>query len=626
MKYTPTEEQKKILESVKNMNIGDILVVNALAGCAKTTTIEMITKKHLNSKFLYLAFNRKIVEEGKKRLPSNTKSSTLHAFARGYSGRKKLEMLNLDLIASILEKEIKNKDEYFEVFNSLKAYQRYCISEYEMHELDALKTDIREEMRDQHQKENRNGEWLIQQRIDGVNNIETIHNHILNSDFSTFDTFLKDFVDTAHNRSFKYEYILLDESQDVSKLLAKFIFSLARSKRYKIVVVGDEHQKIYGFLGNTNLSGSLKKALPDRIVSENLTQSFRFQSGSNIEVLSNLLLNLRGEKIVGARKELGKESRNAYLSRANFPLLAMAMHQINSGQDFYLYGGINNFNIDEVRDIYNLFIYSKQEIGFPEIKTKSLKPFASFNELHNFALEKAIFELEDNVNTALFIYTKRDMVSNKDDVVYSFFNDIDSRSNENSKNILSTVHKSKGLEFETVTILRSLSLIQNSIGKWITHETSNGMILGMERKSLKGDDDIFSNIGLSRIFKSVDRGFDDDLLDFDESHFPQKVAHELILNPKIDIREEFNILYVAITRAINSIHISNVHYLESLQFLQFLNQNREELEKLKKGEESSLFYEVEDRVGKTLHRKGGFIYNGDFISRQTLTYFWNLVF
>ena len=65
-KFEPTDEQLEIIQKAKNMKNGEILIVNALAGCAKTTTLQLIAEDNPNSKFLYLAFNHAIVEEAGK--------------------------------------------------------------------------------------------------------------------------------------------------------------------------------------------------------------------------------------------------------------------------------------------------------------------------------------------------------------------------------------------------------------------------------------------------------------------------------------------------------------------------------------------------------------------------------
>ena len=662
-KMTLTEEQKQILQTAKNLKIGDILIINALAGCAKTTTLQKVAEDNPDSKFLYLAFNRNVVEEGQRKFPENTKVSTLHGFARGYTGRKDLIDLNMDLIGSILKSKIQDKNQYFKVFNSLKAYEKFCNSAPSIDELDDLRDLIREELtKDLEKKPNiKNMGWVIEQRLKGVDNVSQIHSSIVNSEFTTFATFLKEFVETADRREFNYDFIVLDESQDVSKLLAKFIISITRFRKYKIIIVGDSNQKIYGFLGNTDLGKSIKSLYGDHVTTKNLTQSFRFRSGSEIEYLSNQILKLRDTEIFGAKQEPATKNIEAYISRSTFPLLAMAIYQIVNKEDYYLYGGIKNFPIDEIRDIYNLYSHTEyiksrypefklledeaklrfldenrdRFMKFPRIKTKSLKPFTSFLDLQIFASNKAIAELENSIYISIFIEKKGKEFENissdiKHDVDKFFFL-IEQSSDENSNIVLSTIHKTKGLEFKKVVILKSLSVIYDyENDKWTIKEPQNGQILGLEKIGLELDDSkisITSNRELTKLLNRFDKRegnlfFKDSSQDELEHEKPKidirplisTIKDELILNIFTkNIKEEYNILYVAITRAIENIQISNIHYIKTLEFINFLNRNKREIQKIAKGEKSKLLIKI-DRKADNL----GIVYNYSFISKNTL--------
>ena len=662
-----TQEQELILEKTENMKQGEILLINALAGCAKTSTLKIIAQNNLNSKFLYLAFNRKIVDEAKESFPRNTKATTLHALARAYSGRKPLKYMNMEIIKKILNIDIESSKEYFKIFNALKAYQIFCQSAFSIDELDELKIDTRKKLEDEFKQrfENKNMDFIINQRIKAIDYVEEIHYAILNSNFTTFDTFLKEFVETSNRRSFDYEYIVLDESQDVSKLLAKFIISLIRAKKYKLIIVGDNNQKIYGFLGNTNLSLVVERLYPELSMSMTLTKSFRFSADSKIEKLSNQLLKLRGEEIFGARETIpisSKEDRIAYLSRGTFPLLAMSIHQILNKKEYHLYGGVANFNIKEIKDIYNLYVHTKKlkgildrdfkllkaeeiieilsnnrkEIPFPTLGTDSLKAFSSFFELENFASNRAIFDLQDNINIVYFIFSKKKALEEIEDnskghMVDEFFSLIERHSNEKSKTVISTIHKSKGLEFESVIILKSLSMYVDVFSDKIsTVSSETGHILGLNKVDIKSSIKNMPNLELITVLNEAEKS-DKNLFkkkgktqvkyieeSIDKEEF--KVANELVINKRVrNIKEEYNILYVAITRAIRDIQISNNNYLETLDFLLFINKNLEEFIAISEGRDSPLLVTIEKKTGrKKRETEIGVIYEDNFISISTL--------
>src|SRR3954471_9701683 len=73
----PTPEQHAILDAVRTTE--DNLLVEALAGAAKTTTLEMIANTIRNKPIMAIAFNKRIAEEMSKRLHALVKCQTLNA-------------------------------------------------------------------------------------------------------------------------------------------------------------------------------------------------------------------------------------------------------------------------------------------------------------------------------------------------------------------------------------------------------------------------------------------------------------------------------------------------------------------------------------------------------------------
>jgi DNA helicase II / ATP-dependent DNA helicase PcrA len=71
---SPTHEQLAIIAAAKETQ--ENLLVNALAGTGKTTTIEMVCHAITSIPILYLAFNRRIVDEAAKRMPSHVECRT----------------------------------------------------------------------------------------------------------------------------------------------------------------------------------------------------------------------------------------------------------------------------------------------------------------------------------------------------------------------------------------------------------------------------------------------------------------------------------------------------------------------------------------------------------------------
>ena len=68
----PTPEQAAIIEAARTTS--DNILVNALAGSAKTTTLEMVCNAITGIPILSLAFNKRIADEMKKRLPGHVEA------------------------------------------------------------------------------------------------------------------------------------------------------------------------------------------------------------------------------------------------------------------------------------------------------------------------------------------------------------------------------------------------------------------------------------------------------------------------------------------------------------------------------------------------------------------------
>ena len=75
--HTPTNEQAAIVCAARDTDRN--LLVSALAGAAKTTTLELIAQAMPSMEILALAFNKKMAVEMQERMPSNVKAMTLNA-------------------------------------------------------------------------------------------------------------------------------------------------------------------------------------------------------------------------------------------------------------------------------------------------------------------------------------------------------------------------------------------------------------------------------------------------------------------------------------------------------------------------------------------------------------------
>lgn len=76
----PTPEQEAAIEAFSE---GEDLKLVAVAGSGKTTTLRLMAEAQPKRPLLYLAFNRAIREEARKRMPRNVRVHTLHSLVFG---------------------------------------------------------------------------------------------------------------------------------------------------------------------------------------------------------------------------------------------------------------------------------------------------------------------------------------------------------------------------------------------------------------------------------------------------------------------------------------------------------------------------------------------------------------
>ncbi len=81
MAFTPTPQQSDIIDAVAT---GEDVVVEALAGTGKTSTLNLLARARPGKKMTYVAFNASIAGEAKRKFPSNVTAKTAHGFAFGH--------------------------------------------------------------------------------------------------------------------------------------------------------------------------------------------------------------------------------------------------------------------------------------------------------------------------------------------------------------------------------------------------------------------------------------------------------------------------------------------------------------------------------------------------------------
>lgn len=274
----PTPEQEDIINAA--LNTQDNLLINALAGAAKTTTLEMICQRMPVMPILSLAFNKRIADEMAKRLPGNVTCRTLNALGHRVwaSSISKKVHLNTKKSYEILSEKInalkpRERREAWDCFpETLKAVAKAKIAGY-------IPDGTYE-----HAKRLTASEdfWasLDDEEVDQVLVDETLTESIRQAYNGHIDFDDQIFMSTLFGGSFpRFPLILCDEVQDFSAINIEMLNRLVTQR---LCAVGDPNQSIYRFRGAQSTSMAVLK---DRFQMREMTLSISFRCP--IEVIKN---------------------------------------------------------------------------------------------------------------------------------------------------------------------------------------------------------------------------------------------------------------------------------------------------------------------------------------------------
>src|SRR5882762_6367328 len=334
----PTEEQDAILSKVKTSNTN--LVINALAGTGKTTTLEMVQSVSKQQPVLYLAFNTKVAKEAEEKFASTTTVRTLNSLGHRIWASGRSINLNKKKTPDLLREMIKEmpKDAASEVWDCFyqvvdgvgMAKALGYIPEGKYRNIKPL-TD----KSTFHAALEERPDELTSDLIDAV----------LTLSISTaFDGYI-DFNDqlympTLFGGTFpRYPLVMGDEAQDFSPLNHAMLDKLAKGR---LIAVGDPWQSIYAFRGAKTRSMA---ELTERFKAETFTLSLCFRCPKPIvEAARWRAPSLRWAKEEGKYEILRDLSTSdipdgaAIICRNNAPLFKLAMRMLQSGRSVTVAG------------------------------------------------------------------------------------------------------------------------------------------------------------------------------------------------------------------------------------------------------------------------------------------------
>lgn len=459
-----TDEQEEILRTVQQTQH---VAINAFAGTGKTTTLRAIAEQNKGQKILYLAYNRKMAEEARKKFVG-VDVKTVHSLAYQRivkNSRAGYDLANLStyLIKTHLNLEWNHAKTLLDLFNI------YLQSEYTDFDdpnfissilnntrfMSSLFHDVVQynKKRNNRQEDEDNDEedmqWIditeeeaisrlndLLDKIDYSNRFESliklIEKRILPM---PHDYYLKQYQIGLLDGRFKddYDIVLLDEAQD-SNMITMSIFKSIGYKDTKRILVGDRYQQIYYFRGAMNIM----KYMIDNYgyTPKYLTYSFRF----NQDIADHLNKILRKYALDFDEnlciKGMGNQESDtqAVVSRTNYTLI-----------DYFEV--FNDFSIG--RDIHEIFklpiqVYYHANREYDRL-LEHYKFWVQYEDLPKLK-EMAEESNDTELKNAIRVYEK--YKGTLPDLYRSGLKKL----NPYSKNTLTTAHSSKGLEYGTVYI------------------------------------------------------------------------------------------------------------------------------------------------------------------------------
>ena len=421
IKYT--DEQKAFVEYKGK----DSIILAATAGSGKTFSSVQRMKELLKqgvdpSKIIFFSFTKAATEELQRRVGrDDIKITTIHAFSLGILakvGKFKKIAVFYDFIKWY--KDIKKpaasatqlqKKEFYELIGNLYDDMDYIassISAYKLQMADDIKTPVPLYLK------------LYQEFLKKTKSRDFSDMLIEVRDLLKEDKWLKMFRG-------KYDYVFVDEYQDTSTIQLQIVLSLNAKYYY---LIGDRNQSIYGYSGAS--CNMIEAMLKHRRKTIEMSLSVNFRSDTTIIDNSNKFSSLKAiskskekgfvEKYVMFELEPNKKKKNLNL-----------IEVINSHSEIVVLARTNSV----IKDLE--FEMLKRKIPLKYFN------FISPIDFKEWSKGNVHVNLQERLNKV------KSYFNNSEQSVFTFI-----EQNKTSRKFITSIHKSKGREFEHCVIVNSL--------------------------------------------------------------------------------------------------------------------------------------------------------------------------
>jgi len=437
MKYT--EQQNEIFHSI--VETESHVIVNAGAGTGKTSTIVEAANRIDSTNAAFLCFNKSIQTELQERLPDSVDAKTFHAFGfaaiRNAGVRTKVDGRKTHYIIQ----ELLGKDYYTAPLCKLISLIKGSLVEA---------TDVKSirGLIDQYNIvfESSREENQAIGAIPAILNLAKSQTNKIDFDDMIWLPLVNEYP-MPH-----YDILFVDEAQDFNEAQRELISRVVNGGR--CVIVGDKNQAIYGFRGaDSNSMNMFKQRLMKESSREivELPLSISWRCPTNVVKEANRYVPdfhhapnaIEGKVVVDA--PFSPQRNDMVLCRYNAPLVSAFYDLISQGKSAYILGR------DMTKGLINAVkkITKNNNMGVDEFSGLFQADFEyNYNRLMQ----------QDKKNQAMALEDKRDCIRifiNKAETVGGIIEEIKRVFDGSDKGeiMLSTVHKSKGLEARRVYIL-----------------------------------------------------------------------------------------------------------------------------------------------------------------------------
>jgi F-box protein 18 (helicase) len=428
-----TEEQQKFVETDAG-----VLMLEALAGTGKTSSLVEFARHRPKARILYLTFNASMRDAALGRFPSNVKVMTTHGPAFRHVGSQYADAGKLvpslrpwDIIRALSLKESGDVPEAMVQLYALRIKET----------LDNFMASADPEIAKNHLSGNQFAQAEVRyldpdKMLKQAKRAWAIMKDTSNKGLGmTHDGYLKLFQLGGYSLG-GYDYVLLDEAQDSNPAALHIVLQHNGRK----VLVGDSNQAIYAFRGAIDAMKGVKAdvRLP-------LQSSFRF--GYEVEDIANHLLAINKSRImlkgVGGPSVVTNDKSVpitgiTHVSRGNGYIFEKSFEAMLRGSKIGFLGGIRGYRFDVLEDVYRLYSGNEPKDAF-------LKSFTDYEELKLYA---------ENADDRDLTRSSR-LVEEYGIKIPSMISNITANAEDDLSRadvVFTTAHKSKGAEFENVLI------------------------------------------------------------------------------------------------------------------------------------------------------------------------------